>query len=307
MYKKDIAKAIAAILLAVVLSVATYLLAPDVLPQVTYGTGAIIQDDVSVAKNFILGTLEAGGGYASIMYNPFVHLTFENGSQCLYVESINSATETWITEATINASGLEEISVDWGMGFGAHGSFSDVFETFVAGGNFSWHGMYNKGSEIDTVIRVDGHGTDLGTRFDNNVLLVLNLNSATMNSGYAREVGVIHGMEIVYWQKPTQPNSQNVSWKSGSCWGIGGWTMQTDQIQQMVGQSKSASITFEGSAWIDGNYTVTENGVTRNGTTISAKNISFGRIDLTFENGRIKTLSFKYNRIDIILFAQPEE
>jgi hypothetical protein len=75
----------------------------------------------------------------------------------------------------------------------------------------------------------------------------------------------------------------------------------------MVGQSKSASITFEGSAWIDGNYTVTENGVTRNGTTISAKNISFGRIDLTFENGRIKTLSFKYNRIDIILFAQPEE
>ncbi len=307
MYKKDIVKAIAAILLAAVLGVATYLLAPNVLPQVTYGTGATIQDDVSVAKNFIEGTLEAGGGYASIMYNPIVHLTFENGSQCLYVGSMNWSTETWVTEATINASGLQELRVDWGMGFGAHGFFSGAFETLVAGGNFSWYGIYNKGSEINTMVRVDSHGTDLGTRFENNVLLVLNLNSATMNSGYARGVGITHGMEIVYWQEPTPPNSQNASWKSGSCWGIGGWTMQTVQIQQMVGQSKSASITFEGSAWIDGNYTVTENGVTRNGTTTSAENISFGRIDMAFENGRIKTLGFKFNRIDTILFAQPEE
>jgi hypothetical protein len=44
-----------------------------------------------------------------------------------------------------------------------------------------------------------------------------------------------------------------------------------------------------------------------NGTTLSAKSISFGSIDMTFENGRIETLSFKFNRIDMILFAQPEE
>jgi hypothetical protein len=306
-YKKDIVKAIAAILLAAVLGVATYLLTPNVLPQVAYATGATIQDDVSVAKNFIEGTLEAGGGYANIMYSPIVHLTFENGSECLYVGSMNWSTVTWSTEATINAHGLQELRVDWVMGFGAHGFFSDAFETLVAGRNFSWYGIYKKGSQINTMVHVDSHGTDLGTRFENNVLLVLNLNSATMSSGYTRGIGITHGLEIIYWEEPAPSSSQNASWKSGSCWGIGGWTMQTAQIRQIVGQSESASITFEGSAWINGNYTVTENDVTRNGSTASTKNISFGRTDMAFQNGRIETLSFKFSRVDIILFAQPEE
>jgi hypothetical protein len=83
--------------------------------------------------------------------------------------------------------------------------------------------------------------------------------------------------------------------------------METSRLLQIVGQSKSASVVFDGSAWLGGNHTIKENGIVKSTTVYYTKNISFGRIDMTFENGKICTLSFSFNTINIILFARPQE
>ena len=71
----------------------------------------------------------------------------------------------------------------------------------------------------------------------------------------------------------------------------------------MFGETESASIIFNGSVWLDGNYPVTINGVTEHKTANLLKNVTFGRIDATFKDGEITTLAFTFNKIYIILFA----
>lgn len=235
----------------------------------------------------------------------------------------------------INASELQEFNISWGEGWtwahsesenksGKYGAPGWVFsgEMRVEGpteyvriaGNFSWHGNYNKGSEINTTLNVDSTTTDLGTHYENNYLIDFNLDSTWWDSySYSRVVTQVNSSR-----------SELVFWDTGSYWGTSGqsivlpngtsiyqpygcWSIQTDQLSQMVGQFESASISFEGTLWIDGNYTFTENGNARDATMNVAKNVSFGTVDVTFENGAISTLSFDFNPIEIVLFAYPQE
>jgi hypothetical protein len=87
----------------------------------------------------------------------------------------------------------------------------------------------------------------------------------------------------------------------------GFWLIQAAQLSQIVGQFESASIGFEGTVSIDGNYTVTENGNARDATINVAKNVYFGTVDVTSENGTISMLSFDFNTTEIILYAYPQE
>jgi hypothetical protein len=303
MYKRDFAKAATVVLLVVVITIGTYVLFPEIPPQPICRTGVIIQDDSSATEDFINRTLGGGGGYTSIEYSPIMYLTFENGSQFSYSRSTNLMTETWVMEAAVNASGLQGFRVNWHAGR-TRWSFSTEFISLVAGGNFSWYGIYSKGNEIGTALHLDSNRADLSTRFENNVAFVFDLNPTTI----AFPPLIIRTVEKEYWpKKPVSPVLQAVSWDTVPCQGTEGWTMRTARILQMVGQSKSASITFDGSAWLEGNYTITENSVANSATVESKKNVSCGTIDMTFENGRISTLSFKFNAIDIILFALPEE
>lgn len=299
-YKKDILKATAAVLLVIVLSVATYLLFPGVPQQVTYGPDVTIQNDRLATEDLIGRTIAGGGGYVSIEYRPVVHLTFENGTECFYSTSKGQMNESWTVGATINASGLKVFRVDWRQGWGGRGSLSKEFQTVVAGGNFSWHGIYGRGYQINTTLLVDNDRIDFGTRSENDVLLVFNLDSSTAYSAHAQTVGMIY-------VEPAAANLKYVVRQTEPYWGFGGWEIETSRLLKMVGQSRSASISFDGSAWLGGNYTLKENGTARNGTMDLAKNVSFGTADMTFEDGAISTLSFKFNSINIILFARPEE
>jgi hypothetical protein len=299
-YKKDILRATAVVLLVIVLSVATYFLFPDVPQQVTYGTGVTIQDSRPATEDFINRTLESGGGYTIIEYSPLVHLTFENGTELFYSESKEWMNETWATEATINASGLQEVRVDWFQAASGQSSSSKEFQTYVAEGNFSWYGSYSRGYVINSTLLVDNNRTDFGTRSENNVLLAFTLNSNTIGSARWQAVDMIY-------PEPVASASKYAIWQTELYWEAGGWRMETSRLLQMIGQSESASVVFDGSAWLGGNYTVNENGIVKNSTVYSTENVSFGRMDVTFENGRISTLSFKLNTIDIILFARPEQ
>lgn len=299
-YKKDILRATAVLLLVIMLSVATYFLFPDVPQQVTYGTGVTIQDSRSATEDFTNRTLESGGCYTVIEYSPLVHLTFENGTEIFYGESKKLMDETWATEATINASGLQEFRVDWFQGASGRSSSSKEFQTLVAEGNFSWFGNYSRGYVINSTLLLDSNRTDFGTRSENNVLLAFNLNSNTISSARWQAVGMIYA-------EPVASGSKYAIWQTEPYWGVGGWKMETSRLLQIVGQSESASVVFDGSAWLGGNYTVKENGIVKNSTVYSTENVSFGRVDVTFENGRISTLSFKFNTIGIILFARPKE
>ena len=339
LYKKDIARAIIVLSLVAVLSIGTYYLFPDVLPRMTYATGATIQDDAPATEDFIDGILESGGAYISITLSPYVYLRFENWTEYCFMTFRNesfcmwtswskspdrewwnftgSGFESWDKQVKINASGLQKLEVNWGEGLTVaypannssvpsgtgspssafHGGFSGEFENLLTAGNLSWHGTYNKGSEINTTLHVDSTTTDLGTHSENNYLIGFNLDSTQINSTHAQVAANINGTK-----------SKLVSWDTGSYWGAYGyWSIQTTQLSQMVGQSESASISFEGTVWLDGDYTVTENGVARNATLNSSKNVSFGTIDVASSNGAISMLSFDFNPIDIILFAYPQE
>lgn len=298
-YKKDILKATAAVLLVIILSVATYLLFPDVPQQVTYRAGVTIQDDRSATEDFIGRTLASRGGYVSIEYSPNVYLTFENGTECFYSTSKNWMNETWTTGETINASKLKEFRVDWRQGWCGRGSLSKEFQTLVAGGDFSWHGIYGKDYQINTTLLVDNR-LDLGTRSENDILLIFNLDSSMVNSARSQVAGTTY-------VKPAAANLKYAIWQTELYWRLGGWKIETSRLLQMVGQSRSASISFDGSAWLGGNYTLKQNGAARNGTMNLTRNVSFGTADITFEDGAISTLSFKFNSINIILFAIPEE
>jgi hypothetical protein len=340
LYKKDIARAIIVVSLVAALSIGTYSLFPDVLPRMAYATGATIQDDAPATADFIDEILESGGAYISITFCPSISLTFENGTEYLFMTSRNesfciwhswskspdkewwnltdSGSEIWGKKVEINASELQRFNVNWGDGFTVaypesknsskvnafgspgsafYGGFSGEFENLLTAGNLSWHGNYNKGSEINTTLHVDSTTTDLGTRFENNYLIGFSLDSTQINSTHALVAANINGTK-----------SKLVSWDTGSYWGTYGyWSIQVAQLSQMVGQSESASISFEGTVWLDGDYTVTENDVARDATLNSSKNVSFGTIDVTSSNGAISMLSFDFNPIDIILFAYPQE
>ena len=339
LYKKDIAKAIIVLSLVAVLSIGTYFLFPDVLPRMTYATGATIQDDAPATEDFVDEILQSGGAFISITICPSIYLTFENGTEYIVTIGRNGSYgiclswskspdsewrnltdigfESWDRQVEINASELQKFSVNWGEGstvaypannssvlssYGLPSSafyegFSGEFENLLTAGNLSWHGTYNKGSEINTTLHVDSTTTDLGTHSENNYLIGFSLDSTQINSTHSQVAANINGT-----------TSKLVSWDTGSYWGAYGyWSIQVTQLSQMVGQSESASISFEGTVWLDGDYTVTENGVARNATLNSSKNVSFGTIDVASSNGAISMLSFDFNPIDIILFAYPQE
>jgi hypothetical protein len=339
LYKKDIARAIIVLSLVAVLSIGTYFLFPDVLPRMTYATGATIQDDAPATEDFVDEILQSGGAFISITICPSIYLTFENGTEYIVTIGRNGSYgiclswskspdsewrnltdtgfESWDRQVEINASELQKFSVNWGEGSTVaypannssvisayslpssafYGGFSGEFENLLTAGNLSWHGTYNKGSEINTTLHVDSTTTDLGTHSENNYLIDFSLDSTQINSTHAQVVANINGT-----------TSKIVSWDTGSHWGAYGyWSIQAAQLSQMVGQAESASISLEGTVWLDGDYTVTENGVARHATLNSSKNVSFGTIDVASSNGAISMLSFEFNPIDIILFAYPQE
>jgi hypothetical protein len=231
-------------------------------------------------------------------------------------------------QVKINASGLQKFSVDWGEGSVLHYPKSDNASganlTWYGNYNLSWYGNYKRGNEINTTLHVNSATTDLGTHSNNFYVL-----------GFTLE------LEQEYYHYSTQDLTQDVSqgftyinpgniskpvyWDTGPYWATsdplivlpngsskyrapyGCWLIEATQLSQMVGQFESASIGFEGTVWIDGNYTVTENGNARNVTMNEAKNVYFGTVDVTSENGTISTLNFDFNHIELIMFAYPQE
>lgn len=275
--------------------IASYLEVPGSFVKV-YATGATIQDAPQVTEDFENKTVSAGGGFQTIYYCPYVRLIFENGAERLYHEKY------WSNEGTVDASELKEIHV-YSSTLSSYGCHSEEFINFTKAGNFSWYGNYNKGSEIRSSLQVNDETTDLGTRFETNVLFTFNLNAYTIVPSNASRY-MLRFPHDEYKYPP--PELRPIRRESG-VWTLGKWRMNSSQLLEMVDQSESASILFDGSVWLDGNYTVTVNGVPEYRTTNLSKDVSFGRIDLTFEDGKISTLSFKFSRIDIILFAHPEE
>jgi len=338
LYKKDIAKAIIVVSLVAVLSIGSYSLFPDALPKMMYAIGATIQDDASATEDFINGILESGGACLSTTISPCIYLMFENGTEYQFMVLgggsgvrymtlwlIKRPGEEWHSlgikhtdnrQVKINASGLQKFSVDWREGSSVHdprpGNVSEV--------NLSWYGNYNRGDEINTTLHVNSTTTDLGTHSDNFYVLGFKLEL---------EREYYHYLNHDVTQGLTYVNSGNISkpvyWDTGTYWATsdplivlpngtsfyrapyGCWLIQAAQLSQMVGQFEYASIGFEGTVWLDGNYTVTENGIMRDATMNSAKNVSFGTIDVTSENRAISMLSFDFNRIEIILFAYPQK
>jgi hypothetical protein len=342
LYKKDIAKAIIVVSLVAVLSIGSYSLFPDALPKMMYAVGATIQDDASAAEDFIAGIRESGGACLSISISSSIYLMFENGTEyrcmvhgggggVLYMTTwlIKRPGEEWHflgiehtdnRQVKINASGLQRFSVGWGEGSVVH----EPRPGNASGVNLSWYGNYNRGNEINTTLHVNSTTTDLGTHSNNFYVL-----------GFTLE------LEQEYYHYSTQDLTQDVSqgftyinpgniskpvyWDTGPYWATsdplivlpngsskyrapyGCWLIEATQLSQMVGQFESASIGFEGTVWIDGNYTVTENGNARNVTMNEAKNVYFGTVDVTSENGTISTLNFDFNHIELIMFAYPQE
>jgi len=340
LYKKDIAKALIVVSLVAVLSIGSYSLFPDALPKMTYATGATIQSDVLATKNFIDEILESEGCYVSIAAFPTARFEFKNGSKHVFrfmscfnqsgyfeltYENCSESSHgvprnlTWELsdeKVTMNASGLKKFSVDWGEGWvltypetnkwsmweygpleynfsAGFGGFK--FDDIPMEVNLTWCGNYNKRNEINASMNVENNSIDLGTRFADNNPFVFNLFATTINSTHAQVVGAING------------SSGPVSWETGPYWGTDGWLIQTSQLLQLIGQSESASVNFDAAVWLDGNYTVTENGIMKGETMNSMKNIHLGTLDVTSENGTISMVSFYLNPIDIILFVYPEK
>lgn len=252
-------------------------------PVKVYGVDIAIEDVELLPKNFFDDIIAAGGGYATIIYRPYLKLVFENGSDTGF--SVR-------TEGTFETSEIREIQVcDATLATGR--DYSDEFMNFTRAGNFSCHGNYNKGSEMSSILHVNDETTDLGTLLETNVLFTWNLNAET--------IGNLNEANFTYESSPIRRESG--FWTSKYY----DWRINSSQLLEMVDQSESASILFHGSVWVDGNFTVIVNGVPEYRTTNLSKDVHFGRIDLTFKDGRISTLSFKFNRIDIILFVYPEE
>lgn len=340
LYKKDIAKAIIVVSLVAVLSIGSYFWFPDALPKMMYVAGATIQVDASAAEDFIAGILESGGACLSTTITPSIYLMFENGTEYKFsVLKLGSIYETtWLIkrpgeewrflgvehapnrQVKINASGLQKFSVSWSEGSLIHHPRSDnasgVNLSWYGNYNLSWCGNYKRGNEINTTLHVNSTTTDLGTHSNNFYVLGFKL-----------------VLEIEYYQNLTQShtyvNPGNISnpvyWDTGPYWATsdplivlpngtskyrapyGCWLIEAAQLSQMVGQFESASIGFEGTVWINGNYTVTENGNARNETINVAKNVYFGTVDVTSENGTISTSSFDFNDIELIMFVYSQE
>lgn len=267
---------------------ASYLGGRDLLVK-AYATETTIQYSGPFTKDFLDDIISAGGGFMYIFFCPNLKLFFENGTERTYYLNVD-----WINEGVVDASELKEIHVSEPT-LGMSNEFSEEFKKFTIATNFSWYGNYNKGNEIQTNLQVHNETTDLGTSFQDNILFTFNLNSSTIERD--KRHPLLSGVR----------GSNPIFGYSGFWQGYDTWRMESSQLLEMVDHSESASILFHGSVWVDGEYTVTVDGVPRHETINLFNNVSFGRIDLTFEDGKISTLSFQFNKIDIILFVYPEE
>jgi hypothetical protein len=287
-YKMEVVKGAIVVFLVAVLSIANYLLFPAGLLQVIYGVGVTVQDDGLAARDFMNETISAGGGFTSIVYFPKVYLVFGNESEVGYL--YDSIEQPWINEVTVvNASSLREITVDFGL-LDIYSENSRELDAL----NFSWDGSYSKGHRIQSILRIGNETTDLGTWFQDNVVFNHTLGNIEF-----------------------QGHPPIVEWETGLCWGQGskyhGWAIKSSRsdayappgLLQLAGQSESISILFEGSVWVNGNYTLTVSGVEEQQTVNVTESVSFGRIDVSFKDGEIDSLHYLFNRIDLIFFVNP--
>lgn len=297
-YKKEIAKAVMVILLVALLSITVCYFVPEYLPRSAYATGISIQEEEQATEDFIGEICSSGGAVITVSTKPYVRLYFED-----WTEQDAPSDPDWSgSEGTVNASEVKEIHVSCST-IGWTSAYSEEFMNFTVAGNFSWFGDYKYDREMQSHLHVKDETTDLGSSFEANILFTLDLNADTVMPPWR---DVIHCPTYDDY-KYLPPELRPVFNKSGLWRWYHTWIIETPQLSEMVGEAESASIIFNGSVWLDGNYTVTVNGVTEHKTTNLLKNITFGRIDATFEDGEITTLTFTFNEIYIILFAYPQE
>lgn len=275
--------------------------------SLVYAADALMMDTGPAIKAFINKTLTAGGGYWATCFEPWLEMDFSHGQ-----------TGSGIGPDDFTISGMlngtkdrmpTKIYYSLCGDLGVYGAQSDQFINYTTLGLFSWHGNYSEGREIRSTLTVNDIGTiGLGTSKLSNVLFGFNLGQNTSSE----EVMTFLGM-----------NNENVPEELQQVWNISGlWTTSTSpghaweitytQLMNLTTDARAlgpgfASILFEGSVWLTGNYSVTANGVTKNGTTNVTKNVLFGKIDFTFSKYGILTLSYRFDRIDIALCVRPEE
>jgi hypothetical protein len=254
-----------------------------------YASGVAIQDEEDIVRKFLGDILEAGGGYGLIEYIPDVHFFFENGSHKSNVMYDS------IYGGTVNASGIKEIRLYTGT-LQTHTAQSEEFMNFTSTGNLAWYGNYSKGSEILSSLQLGNESVDLGTMFETHVLFKL-----ILDSGHNLQFRDPHDE----YENP--PPELWPIWEQTGLWSAAQWRIAPSNLLQMVGQSETASVTFEGTIWLNGNYTTTVNGIKEYGNIDVSKNVTFGRLDFTFEDGKLSTISYKIDRPLIVLFAYPEE
>lgn len=253
-----------------------------------YGVTSIIEDD-GFTEEYEESIMSLGGAIKTQEYRLRARFFFENGS-ILTPRDITEGLRSYTAyNGTFDASVLVEIQLSMST-IGFYGAYSDEFVNFTRAGNFSWFGNYNAGREIQSSLHVGGEEIDLGTSFDTNITFVLDMNAETLLN-----------RDIRYGVGPRVFEYDGL-WER-----VHTWKMETVQLLEMVGESQSASIIFGGSVWLNGNHTITVNNVEKNETTSLSKQVSFGRMDLTFEDGKMSTLSFNFNRVDLLLLVHPEE
>jgi hypothetical protein len=293
-----------------------------------YAVGVQIEDSVSLSKVFWNWTMSVGGGLTDAYFAPIVWLFYENGSGlwvqkgtgfdevfsvCAFTFSesgieMNESGPSRSLGRTFDGNGLQEIILDLN-GPGFYSGYSDEFVDAVLNGNFSMSGNYSSGSRIRCTLETSYGTTDFGSYNKSSILLKFDLNATTMLDSTVR----FRDIYDVYGGSPVPPELKPVKeingyWGFGSSIPLWGWAMNSSKIAETVGNSaESASIVFEGSVWLNGNYTVPTDSIRSTVDLNVTGSVSFGSIDMTFEAGEISTLTLSLNTADIILFAYPKK
>jgi hypothetical protein len=271
-----------------------------------YAADALVIDTGPGIRAFINKTLTAGGGYWATDFEPYVVLDFSNGEtgggigpDFTISGMLNGTKDRMPTKIYYSLCG----------DLGVYGAQSDEFKNCTTLGLFSWYGNYSEGREIRSVLTVNDNETiDLGISKLSNVLFGFNLGQNSSGDDVMTFPGMNNErVPEELWQVWDMSGLWTTSMSPGHAWEITYAQLMNLTTDARALGSGFASILFEGSVWLTGNYSVTSKGVTKNGTTNVTKNVLFGRIDFTFSKDGILTLSYRFDRIDIALCVRPEE